>query len=1093
MNKLIASALSKPVTVVVVVLGLLVFSIMAVRSIPVDIFPKLNAPTIYIAQSYGGMMPAQMEGFMATRYQNQLLYVSGMKSVDVKNVQGLTIVKCSFYENTNMAQAAGEVANQVSRVMSYLPPGSQPPTVIRFDASTLPVGQLVFASKNRPLTEIQDLAATRVRPLLAKIPGASSPSPFGGNERTIVIKVNPQKMQSYALTPDQIVQSVVKQNQISPAGVVRIKDYTYLTPSNATIGKVSEFAQIPLKLGSGPTILLGDVATVSDAADQTVGYALVNGKRAVYIPVTKTGDASTMSVVTALKGKLAEMQSLLPDDVRLSYEFDQSVSVSNAVEGLMSEGITGAVLTGLVVLLFLRDWRSSLIVVLTIPVAVLAAVMLLNAAGQTINIMTLSGLALAIGILVDMATVTIENIHQHLEMGKTKARAIYDACLEIAFPEFLILICILAVFAPSFLMTGIPKAMFLPLSLSIGFAMIVAFLLALTLVPVLSNWWLKTHAPAVQNAPAVQYLDQEEFVQVQQENHKLAQPQKLTGFDRIRAYYVNTLEKLVPYRALVIGAYVLVTFGIAGLLFTRIGQDMLPKSNARQFQVRIIGPQGLRIERTETNVRQVLAIINHLAGKDAGNSGAVEISSAFVGMTPSTYGTNNLYVFNAGPHEATLQVALSETFKGDMDEFRDALRRAVHDQLPGVSISYEPIELTDKIMSQGAATPIEVQIGGKSLQDGQQYAKRLMNGLRSIPYLRDIRIKQPLNYPTLDIQIDRVRAGQFGLTADDVAKSLVAATSSSRFTAKNLWLDQKSGYAYQVQVQLPESEMTSPEDMEAIPLVRGQLRPTLGDVATIQRTTVPGEFDRSGPRRLVTVSANMYRSDLGTASRDVQQVIDELGTPPKGTTVELLGMAQLLTETLSSLQTGLGLAVVVMLLVLTANFQSFKVAFVVLSTVPAVLAGALGMLVLTGSTLNLQSYMGIIMSVGVSVANAILLITNAEQLRLQYDDAGKAALTAGGMRLRPILMTTIAMIVGMVPMALGVGEAGDQSAPLGRAVIGGLFFSAIAALLILPVIFATVQAKTSIKSPSLNPEDPDSEYYDGVDPLKKQLLVTNPN
>ncbi|MBO0939315.1 efflux RND transporter permease subunit [Fibrella sp. HMF5335] len=1088
MNKLIASALSRPVTIMVVVLGLLVFSVMAVLNIPVDIFPKLNAPTIYIAQSYGGMMPSQMEGFMATRYQNQMLYVSGVKDVDVKNVQGLTLVKCSFYENTNMAQAAGEVANQVSRVMAYLPPGSQPPVVVRFDASTLPVGQLVFNSKTRSLSQIQDLASTKIRPLLAKIPGASSPPPFGGNERTIVIKVDPQKMQSYALTPDQVVQSVIKANQISPAGTVRLKDYTYLTPSNATIEKVDEFAKIPLKLGSGPTVFLGDVATVSDAADQTVGYALVNGKRAVYIPVTKTGDASTMSVVNALKGRLAEMQSLLPDDVRLSYEFDQSVYVSNAVKGLMSEGITGAILTGLVVLLFLRDWRSSLIVVLTIPVAVLAAVMLLNAAGQTINIMTLSGLALAIGILVDMATVTIENIHQHLEMGKAKARAIYDACLEIAFPEFLILICILAVFAPSFLMTGIPRAMFLPLSLSIGFAMIVAFLLALTLVPVLSNWWMKVHPHSIEHAPAVQALNDQELEQVEHDKRSLAHKKKLTGFDRIRAGYVNTVRRLMKHRTLVMGSYVLLTFGLAALLFMTIGQDMLPKSNARQFQVRVIGPQGLRIERTEDRVRQVLAIIGNLAGKDN-----VEISSAFVGMTPSTYGTSNLYVFNAGPHEATLQVALGEGFEGNMDAFRDKLRQEVHDKVPGVSISYEPIELTDKIMSQGASTPIEVQVGGKNLEDGQAYAKRLVNGLKEIPYLRDIRIKQPLNYPTLDIQINRERAAQFGLTADDVAKSLVAATSSSRFTAKNLWLDQKSGYAYQVQVQLPEYEMGSPEDMEAIPLVKGQLRPTLGDVATIRRTTVPGEFDRSGPRRLVTVSANIFRNDLGTASRDVQQVIAGLGTPPKGTTVELLGMAQLLTETLGSLQTGLGLAVVVILLVLTANFQSFKVAFVVLSTVPAVLAGSLGLLVLTGSTLNLQSYMGIIMSVGVSVANAILLITNAEQLRLEYDDAGKAALTAGGMRLRPILMTTIAMIVGMIPMALGIGEAGDQSAPLGRAVIGGLFFSAIAALLVLPVIFATVQSKTTIKSPSLNPEDPESEYYDGVNPLKKELLTTNPN
>lgn len=1080
MNKLIAAALSRPVTLVVAVLGLLVFSLMAVTSIPIDIFPKLNAPTIYIAQSYGGMLPSQMEGFMATRYQNQMLYVSGIKNVEVKNVQGLTLVKCSFYESTNMAQAAGEVANQVARVQSYLPPGSQPPQVVRFDASTLPVGQLVFSSATRSLSEIQDLASTKIRPLLARIPGASSPPPFGGNERTVVIKVDPAKMQSYGFTPDQIVQAIVKQNQISPAGVVRSGDYAFLAPNNSVVDKVADFAHIPLHLGAGPTVLVSDLATVTDAADQTVGYALVNGKRAVYIPVTKAGDASTMSVVKALKAKLPEMQSLLPNDVRLSYEFDQSVYVANAVSGLVSEGLIGAVLTGLVVLLFLRDWRSSIIVVLTIPVAILASVMMLNMVGNTINIMTLSGLALAIGILVDEATVTIENIHQHLEMGKPKARAILDGCLEVAFPEFLILVCILAVFAPSFLMTGIPKAMFLPLSLAIGFAMIFAFLMALTLVPVLSNWWMKSHHG--EHYHAAQALNQREVDAVgahlvYEEEQRARRPKvRISGFTKLKLSYQALLRRLMPHRGWVVGGYLVVTFGLAALLFLNIGQDMLPHSNVHQFQVRLISPTGMRIERTEERVQKVLAIIEKLVGRQN-----VEISSAFVGLTPSSYGTNNIYVFNAGPHEATLQVALNEDIKLNMDAFKDRLRAAVAKEIPGESLSFEPIELTEKIMSQGASTPIEVQIGGKTLGDGKAFADKLLAKMHAVPYLRDLRIKQPLNYPALNINIDREKAAQFGLTAEDVSKSLVAATSSSRFTAKNLWLDNKTGYAYQVQVQLPEYDMASTADLETLPLVRGQQRPTLGDVATVQRESIPGEFDRSGPRRLITVSANVSGKDLGSAARQVQKIIDSLGAPPVGTTVELQGQAQLLTETLSSLQTGLGLAIVVIFLVLTANFQSFKISLVVLSTIPAVLAGSLGLLWLTGSTLNLQSYMGIIMSVGVSVANAILMITNSESLRLQFNDSARAAVTAGGMRLRPILMTSIAMIAGMLPMASGLGESGDQSAPLGRAVIGGLFFSAIAALLILPLVFALVQRKSSIQSVSLNPDDAESPFYDAPD------------
>ncbi|HCW06950.1 MAG TPA: acriflavin resistance protein, partial [Cytophagales bacterium] len=414
---MISAALRNPITVIVIILGIVIFSLLALVSIPVDIFPKLNLPTIYIAQPYGGMAPDQMEGFIATRYQNQLLYVTGIKDIEVKNVQGLCLVKCTFYEDVNMAQVSGEVANQVNRVMSYMPPGTVPPTVVRFDASSLPVGELVFSSKRASLNEMQDLASTLIRPMFSQIPGASAPPPFGGNERTIVVKVNPEAMAGYQLTPDDIVQAVVDNNQISPAGNVRIGNLTVITPNNTVVENSEDFLNIPLLKKSGPTVFLRDVATVEDAADVTVGYALVNGKRSVYIPVTKTADASTMDVVNALKKKLPEMQALLPDYVELKYEFDQSVYVVQAVKSLATEGILGALLTGLMIFLFLKDIRGSAIVVLNIPIAILAAVLLLSLTGQTINIMTLSGLALAVGILVDEATVSIENIHQHLEMG----------------------------------------------------------------------------------------------------------------------------------------------------------------------------------------------------------------------------------------------------------------------------------------------------------------------------------------------------------------------------------------------------------------------------------------------------------------------------------------------------------------------------------------------------------------------------------------------------------------------------------------------------------------------------------------------------
>src|ERR1700748_2904734 len=488
---MVTSALKRPITVIVVTLSLLIFAVLSAINIPIDIFPKLNLPTIYVIESYGGMSPQQMEGFFATGLQNQFLYVDGVKNISSKSIQGLTIVKISFYETTNMAEASAQVALQVNRAQSFFPPGALPPQVIRYDASSLPVGELVLDSKTENLKDIYDLAATRIRPMFATIPGLSAPPPFGSNARSIILSVDPDKLRSFNLTPDEVVDALAKFNVMSPSGNLRVGGMMYLTTMNTLIKNADNFGNIPVLTKNGVPIYVKDIARVTDATDVTVDYALINGKRSVYIPVVKTASASTWSVVQGLKGKMQEMQNLLPNDVKISYEFDQSVFVVNAVKSLMTEGGLGALLTGLMVLLFLRDWRSSVIVVITIPVSILIGVLLLSMFGQTINIMTLSGLALAIGILVDQATVTIENIHQHLEMNKAKRNAILEACEEIAFPLLLILLCILAVFAPSFVMKGVPRAMFLPLALSIAFAMIISYIAAQTLVPILSNWLLK--------------------------------------------------------------------------------------------------------------------------------------------------------------------------------------------------------------------------------------------------------------------------------------------------------------------------------------------------------------------------------------------------------------------------------------------------------------------------------------------------------------------------------------------------------------------------------------------------------------------------
>ena len=1068
---MVTSALKRPITVVVVTMSLLIFAVLSAINIPIDIFPQLNLPTIYVIESYGGMSPQQMEGFFSTRMQDQFLYVNGVKTITSKNIQGLTLLKLSFYESTNMAEASAQVALQVNRAMKFFPPGALPPQVIRFDASSLPVGQLVMSAKGRSLKEIYDLAATRIRPMFSTVPGLSAPPPFGANSRSITVNLDPDKLRSYNLTADEVVEALAKFNAMSPSGNLRLNDIMFTTTVNTLVKKADEFGDIPIKTKNGVPIYVKDIARVADASDVTVDYALINGKRSVYIPVVKTADASTWSVVQNLKKKLPEMQSLLPDDVKISYEFDQSVFVVNAVKSLMTEGGLGALLTGLMVLLFLRDLRSSLVVVITIPVSILIGVLLLSLFGQTINIMTLSGLALAIGILVDQATVTIENIHQHLEMGKSKRQAIYDACEEISFPLLLILLCILAVFAPSFLMNGVPKAMFLPLSLSIGLTMIVSYLLAQTLVPILSNWMIKAeryqhYEHGKIHAHAGEAMNRPEEIQVNVHlQNEIHEPEKNDFFEKVKIRFIRILERWMPSKRIIIPVYLIAVIALAGVFFVVIGKDMMPKLNNGQFQIRIKEPDGTRLERTEDATKQVLQIIDKTVNHH------VEISSAYVGLIPSSYGSSNLYIFNTGTHEAVLQVQVDPDYKMNMDELKDALRKNIAAALPKLRITFEPIDMTEKIMSQGASTPIEVRVAGKNMDSIENYANRVIRKLKKIDYLRDVQIAQPLNVPVIDITLDRLKVAQFGLNVTDIGRSVTASTTSSRFTEKNQWLDENKAYTYQVQVQIPEYVMNTMDELREIPLLKGKSSPTLGDVADFKVTRKPGEYDRTGPRRFLTVSANIYKKDLGTATAAVQKVLKEVGAPPKGALAEVKGMSSLLTDTLSSLQNGLLFAILVIFLLLAANYQSFKLSLTVLCTIPAVILGSLTALLLTGSTLNLQSYMGMIMSTGVSVANAILIVTNGESLRLEFRDATRAAVTSASIRLRPILMTSFAMMAGMIPMASGMGEAGEQTAPLGRAVIGGLFASTIAALFILPMVFAWVQNKTTYESPSLMPEE----------------------
>ncbi len=1056
---LIRFALRKPISILVLVAGLFFFGIRAIKDIKVDILPQMNLPVIYVAHPFGGYTPDQMEAFFAKNYVAALLFANGVKSIETKNIQGLTLMKLTYYEGTNMAQAAAELSALTSRAQNIFPAGSAPPFVIRFDASSLPVGQLVLSSKTRTNNELQDLANVYVRSSFTSIPGLLSPPPFGGSPRTIEINVDPQKLRVHNLTADQIVEALRLNNKTAPSGNVRIGDINYVTPTNNTIKDLKDFEKIPLFKGGVANITLGDVASVKDGADLAQGYALVNGRRSVYLSIAKAGDASTWEVVKNLKAKLPEIQNTLPEDVQVTYEFDQSVFVINSVKSLLTEGAIGAILTGLMVILFLGDRRAALIVILTIPISLISGVLFLKLFGFTINLMTLSGLALAIGILVDESTVTIENIHQHLDMGKSKARAIIDACAEIALPKFLILICILAIFAPAFTMAGIPGALFLPLALAIGFSMITSFLLSQTFVPVMANWMMKAH-------------NKEHHIQSKEELSDVEHNQKLTGFDKFKIKFLKLTDRLLNKRKWVSLGYLVIVSGLAIFMMSVIGRDVFPKVNSSQFQLRLRAPEGTRMERTEEIALKALEEIENLAGKEH-----VGISSTFVGMHPSQFSVSPIYLWMAGSHEAVFQVALKD-FYTDMDAFKDQLRERIHKSLPDVKLTFEPIELTDRILSQGSPTPIEVRFAGRDKKLNAAYAQKMVEELKKISYFRDVQLAQSINYPALDINIDRTRAAQLGVDMDQISRSLIASTSSSRMTEKNMWIDEKAGLSYNVQVQVPISKMSSEQNIGEIPIVNNQLRPVLSDVATITPTTSYGENDNLGAMPYLTVTANIDHTDLGTASKDVNKVITSFGELPRGLTIAPIGLSNVLNETLSSLQSGLLVAIIVIFLILAANFQSFKVSFLVLTAAPAVVLGSIILLLLTGSTLNLQSYMGIILAVGVSLANGVLLITNAEQLRKQNGDAVKSAKEAVSLRLRPIIMTSIAMIAGMLPMAIGHGESGEQTAPLGRAVIGGLICSTFAVLVILPILFAWLQSKTSTQSVSLDPDDSESKFYD---------------
>ncbi len=992
--------------------------------------------------------------------------MDGIKDINTRNIQQVALCELSFFNGTDMGQAMAQVVAMSDRAMSWMPKGTLPPMIMRMDAGSVPVGYLVFESTETSLGKMGDLAQNIIRPLVQQnVPGTVAISPFGPNMRSIVVNVDPNKLLDYNLTPQQVIEALAKGNTVIPAGNIYIKDEMPLVANNATVVDIQKLGGIPLKLERN--VYLRDVATIQDYVDITYGYALVNGKNSVYLPIIKKDTGSTLTVVADIHKNMQTFRDAVPKDVTIEFEFDESPTVVAAVESVATEGMIGAGLTGLMILLFLGDLRSVLVVVANIPLALLGSLVGLWITGNTINIMSLGGMALAIGILVDEATVTIENVH--VQMGRTPklATAVLHASNATAVPRLLALLCILSVFIPAFIMEDPLKSLFMPLTLGVGFAMISSYILSSTFVPILCVRLLKHHGGRGEEKKGL--------------------------FDRFLKVYGGAVSWFVRLRLLTVPIYLAASALILVGLGLQVGRELFPQIDSGEFVLRFRPPPGSNFELTRQMALKCLEEIEREA-----NPKNIEITMGYVGQVAPNFGIDNMVLFMRGPDDGQLRVALTEKSGIKLEEFRERMR----DVLPknvipwlakrlekgGLSpaeaqrranlstFGFEPGDIVTTVMSFGSSTPIAVRIVGTDLTMVRQHAEKIAANMRRIPFLKDVGFVQQLDYPTVELDIDREKAGLSGAQVEDVGHAVVMATASTRFASLNYWIDVKTGFDYLVQIQVPPLRMEKAEDVETLPVesVNPLVNLMIRDVARVRKGVRPGEIDRDMSQRYVTLTANVEGEDMGRAADQVAEALAAAGEPPRGVRVQTMGQLPPMNEMFLSLYIGLGVAVFVIFVLLTAYFQSPRLALVSVGAVPGVLAGIATMLFFTSTSLNIESFMGSIMCLGVSVSNSVMLVTFIDEHWRQGASATEAAIKGASERLRPILMTACAMTVGMVPMALALERGSQMQAPLGRAVIGGLVMSTFATLLVVPSIFAVVIGKKKAESASIYPDDPES-------------------
>jgi multidrug efflux pump subunit AcrB len=1065
----IVFAMKRPVTVMMLVVALISGGLLAVNRMRVDIFPSLNTPKIYVFLQFGGMSPGQMEGLIVNQFEIAFQYVDAVKEIESKSIQQVALVEISFFPGTDMGQAMGQVVAMANRAMSRMPPGTLPPMIMRMDAGSVPVGYLVMQSKTVSLGMMVDNAQNIIRAQVqANVPGTVAVSPFGPNMRSILVNVDPDKLRSYNLTPQDVVNCLMTGNVVIPAGNVYIRDQMPMVPTNALVVDIQDIGKIPLKIGRN--VYIRDIATIEDSVDVTYGYALVNGQKSVYLPIIKKDTASTLTVVAGVKKMMPLFQKLVPEGATIDFEFDESPTVLAAVKSVATEGLIGATLTGLMIMLFLRDPRSVIVVVCNIPLALLGSLCGLWITGNTINIMSLGGMALAIGILVDEATVEVENVHAQLKRTDKIATAVMRGNNITAVPRLLALMCILSVFIPAFIMEDPLRSLFMPLTMGVGFAMISSYLLSSTFVPIMCVKLLKS----------------------------MGEEAEAGGFfPKFQAGFAKIVGGLVRFRWIVVPAYLALCLAVLGGIGLQLGTELFPQVDSGEFVLRFRPPAGSNFELTrEMGVKCIEEIKKEVGPEN------LAISMGYVGQVAPNFGMNNIVLFMRGPDDGQLRFKLREGSGVKLAQLRESLRKALPERIVpwmaarieqlGTSKSeaidrasrctfgFEPGDIVSEVMSFGSNTPIEIRVVGLDLEEVRQHAAKIAAEMRKNPFLRDVQFQQTLDYPTVQVEIDREKAGLSGVNTQQVGNSVIVATSSSRFIALNYWQDPRTGFDYQVEVLVPTPRMTSSGEVETLPLeqVNDAVNLMVRDVADVRPSSMPGQFDRTSSQRFISISANVEGEDMGRASRQVAKAVEAAGTPPGSVRVVTKGQLAPMLEMFQALGIGLGVAVFVILVLLTAYFQSPRTALISIGAVPGVLSGVATILYFTNTSLNIESFMGSIMCIGVSVSNSVMLVTFISDHWKGGKTSAKAAVAGAVDRLRPILMTACAMTVGMVPMALALEEGSQMQAPLGRAVIGGLVMSTFATLLIVPCIFALLIGRSVAKTPSIYPDDRSSPHYD---------------